>query len=1418
MKKRTLQSAVLAVLLCGVAGYAGATIPYTEDNVIVKPTYSTDGGTRTDTEVTNLDTDKVLGDENTVIGLHNQVGEKISEDTTHYTDQNTVIGYRNFLAPPNDADGSSVIGSQNKVGSSESVVIGLQNKVAHDGSSVQNPGTGGYRYNIALGYQNSISEASYGIALGQQSEVTQNYGVAIGYLARANAKSSMAIGFRAYTDATADAMTYDSETKTWISAVSFGSIASQNDNKNIYLARLRNIAAGVKDTDAVNVKQMNTAISTAIDGITIPDCIVTHDDSNYWLDVAWNSSTTTTTRGKESVAYGYGANAQTNYSVAIGSSAKTVRSENGVTATTGQNVAIGRSAKTLADYSIAIGASSQATQTQGIAIGYQSKGSGKYSTAIGQNAAANSAGAIAIGLNVNQNTTAGDYAVAIGMNAKSAGDDAVAIGDGAKASAQDSVAIGHNSTANEANTVSVGRAQAGSLSAINRKIVYVAAGMADTDAVNFSQIKTVASTTQNGTYIQSSLMNVIIEDEQTTALNPNGTVGANIAALDAKAVAAYAHDTDTTGKVNEINLSGAARSAAATSKKGNTNELIANDGTVLATFTVGSIADGNYGFISGDTVYEYVKPVAKSGTSLKTISAANSTGVNLGLLDAAIEEAKVSSAYTGSDTITIDEDKTLHVTNMAMSTMWTDVPGASATGNYAFAIGGGAKASGIGAVALGVWAEALSNPDATEDPKSVGATVAIGLKAKAYGNGAAVIGANAKATGEEGIAIGSLTVSTGYEATAVGSGANAKEGSTTAIGAKTEASGVGASAFGFLSKATEVAALASGFGSEASGAAAAAYGAYSQAAGTGAVAFGYQSHATKDGASAYGYNSAATGTKSTAIGFQAVADTDIATEDGKKVTTVSFGHQNGDSYWYVDQSGNHVSATYNDVLLARLTNIADGKSNTDAATYGQLVNAQEQGNGTYTAYEFGTDGVATILNNAGGTAFKLKMAASGSVAATDAGYVTGSTVYKYVTPADAQGVAKDGTYVKQDMTTGQNLYALDTQVNKNTDAIAAIQGNISSIETNVGTVSGKVNDLDSRIGTLNNTTYNVISYGNTVSQNLAALDGAITGAVMPDISHLKDITRSDGATAEGTDSLALGNDSHADATNSISFGTGSKVTGEGSIAIGSGSTVTGTNSIAVGTDHTVCGANSGAFGDPNNVHGHDSYAFGNDITIGNHERDGEVGNNTFVLGNKVTTTASNAVILGNESTAEEDHVVSVGSEGGERKIIHVKAGENDTDAVNVSQLKQSVSAISGDINKVGAGAAALAALHPEGYDPADKWSFAVGYGHYKNANAGALGAFYKPNFDTTLSFGGTIGNGDAMLNAGVSFKLGSRGKTLMTNASNADLVREVNQLRAQNARSEEKNVRYEEKIDAQDKRIKALEAQMQKLLEAVGKA
>lgn len=150
------------------------------------------------------------------------------------------------------------------------------------------------------------------------------------------------------------------------------------------------------------------------------------------------------------------------------------------------------------------------------------------------------------------------------------------------------------------------------------------------------------------------------------------------------------------------------------------------------------------------------------------------------------------------------------------------------------------------------------------------------------------------------------------------------------------------------------------------------------------------------------------------------------------------------------------------------------------------------------------------------------------------------------------------------------------------------------------------------------------------------------------------------------------------------------------------------------------------------------------------------------------------------------------NKGGDSVTIHnVAAGTVDTDAVNVSQLNQAwdqinnnttaitnignkVGELDSRIDEVGAGAAALAALHPLDFDPDDKWDFAAGYGNYRGENAGAIGAFYRPNEDTMFSVGGTVGNGDNIVNAGVSFKLG-QGNNVST--SRVAMAKEIKSMR-----------------------------------------
>ena len=230
------------------------------------------------------------------------------------------------------------------------------------------------------------------------------------------------------------------------------------------------------------------------------------------------------------------------------------------------------------------------------------------------------------------------------------------------------------------------------------------------------------------------------------------------------------------------------------------------------------------------------------------------------------------------------------------------------------------------------------------------------------------------------------------------------------------------------------------------------------------------------------------------------------------------------------------------------------------------------------------------------------------------------------------------------------------------------------------------------------------------------------------------------------------------------------------------------------------------------------------ITVANTETDAtkpanyKVSLNKAITVNKVTagdtTISSNGVSIAGGPSMTKDGIDAGGS-----KITNVAAGTADTDAVNYGQLKGVESSVQNNttninrlngrvndldsrINKVGAGAAALAALHPQDFNPDDKWDFAVGYGNYRDANAMAIGAFYRPDENVMFSMGTNFGNGENMINAGVTFKLGPKNHT----TSNKYLLsKEVTTLRATVAQQDAQ-------LKQQSNEIKELREMVSKLL------
>ena len=297
------------------------------------------------------------------------------------------------------------------------------------------------------------------------------------------------------------------------------------------------------------------------------------------------------------------------------------------------------------------------------------------------------------------------------------------------------------------------------------------------------------------------------------------------------------------------------------------------------------------------------------------------------------------------------------------------------------------------------------------------------------------------------------------------------------------------------------------------------------------------------------------------------------------------------------------------------------------------------------------------------------------------------------------------------------------------------------------------------------------------------------------------------------------------------FAAGFNSTISNTIAIGSfaGSGATGNKNVWLGTGQAgdSKGNNTVLIGSNSTVDGNFNYGIGHNAELKG-ESNAVVGaynhvtaNNTYVLGDHVDTTLNNAVVLGSHSTAESSDVVntpsytyaggtvnfagtapvstvSVGATNQERTITHVAAGRvsaDSTDAINGSQLYganqqidnlyNKISNMGKEANKGDARAAALAALHPMQFDPDNRVQVMGGIGHYKDANALALGVGYYPKENLLLTAGATV-NDHIMANLGVSYKFGEN-KTLqkISPASYNALEQRVDTLEAQNKKLQE---------------------------------
>ena len=424
----------------------------------------------------------------------------------------------------------------------------------------------------------------------------------------------------------------------------------------------------------------------------------------------------------------------------------------------------------------------------------------------------------------------------------------------------------------------------------------------------------------------------------------------------------------------------------------------------------------------------------------------------------------------------------------------------------------------------------------------------------------------------------------------------------------------------------------------------------------------------------------------------------------------------------------------------KITNVADGdvsENSTDAVNGGQLYKLQQTVAGNKVTVEAAANSQITVSAETQAdksTKYVVDIAKDGTIGgAKDGNLVTGETVKEYVdankttvtgdeeSGIKVENIAEDGQPANYKVSLGDKIKAGDVTIDGTKDK---------------GQITG-----------LSNTTWDA---ENIVSGRAATED------------QLKQV--SENAVAEAAKKQTT-------------------------LVAGDYVTVSEGTNAAGGKEYTVTGPKLAvADGEENLVVG--------DITEGgkkvgynlklNKELKGltSVSSDTFKSGDNVTINKDGLTIKDGPSVKKD------GIDAGGKTIANVADGQKDTDAVNVRQLNalanqsnQNIAILGGKVgelgnrvNRVGAGAASLAALHPLDFDPDDKWDFAAGYGNYKGANAVAIGAYYRPNEDTMFSVGGSFGGGENMVNAGVSVKLG-QGNHVTT--SRVAMAKEIKDLRAE---------------------------------------
>ncbi|WP_298762252.1 ESPR-type extended signal peptide-containing protein [uncultured Megasphaera sp.] len=576
---------------------------------------------------------------------------------------------------------------------------------------------------------------------------------------------------------------------------------------------------------------------------------------------------------------------------------------------------------------------------------------------------------------------------------------------------------------------------------------------------------------------------------------------------------------------------------------------------------------------------------------------------------------------------------------------------------------------------------------------------------------------------------------------------------------------------------------------------------------------------------------------------------------GNKITHVGSGIEtdaNG-KYTVTDQNkGNaanigDVQNMVNDAKTELISgdNGLNNKANIDASNIG--ANLKDEDGKTPAS-----DAKKTANENAWGKAI-----GTGEIEANNGQLVTGNTVYNEVRPKE------DGNYVKTNQTTGANLSALDSKIGKldktkeynyiDSKESTSISDNLTKLDTQVKKNADDITNINNSISSLNQ---NAVKYDDSSKSKISlGGEGGTTITNVKDGSVKKDSTDAvNGGQLWQVDQKVDTNTTNitknaGDITNLKNL---SNITDAGKTVIknlskdavqikaGTAITVDGKVDETTGNKtYTISANNNGkvAKDDGNLISGDTLYKEVHVDSDGSYiKSNNTVGQNLSALDSGLKTTSDlihtnakgDTIQIGGNSTATKIDVSGKDKDGNTtgRVITGVMTdGKDPNSAANVGyvngltaantqqiyrDMNNAYSRLDTNINRAAAGSNALAALHPLDFDPADKASFAVGYGHYHNANAAAVGAFYQPNANTMVNMGISLGNGDPGFNAGVSFKIGKG--SAYNGVSKAEMAQTIHDQAEEISAIKANDAAKDKRIDALEKENQEMKKQIQEIL------